>query len=124
MNVVMPCFLFCFAAVEVPIGTEFHYAGSLNRVTQNGPAEVKSFSLTAVALANNEGNPNLVFHLEERGGGSWGWPERFGILPLDGRINSKSSPVRVLFTHENQQYPVAVQSPVFEFRDKLAPQAS
>lgn len=124
MNVVMPCFLLCFAAVELPVGTELHYAGSLNRLSQNGPAEVKSFALTVAALANSDGNRNLVFHLEERGGGSWGWPERFGVLRLNGKSDPKSSLVRILFTHENQQYPLSIRSPVFEFRDKLMPQAS
>lgn len=124
MDVLLPCFLLSLAAIELPIGTEFHYSGSLNKQTQNGPVEVKTFSLTASALSDSDGNPNLVFLIEERGGGNWGWPERFGTLPLDGKPEPKSQAMRILYTHENQQYSIAIRSPVFEFREKLSLQST
>lgn len=120
---VVPCLLLCLSGTDLPVGTELHYAGSLSRSTQNGLSEVKSFSFIAMAIANNDGNPQVVFHLEERGGGSWGWTERFGALATYGKADNQAAFPRILFTHENQQYPLAVRSPVFEFSDKLMPQA-
>ena len=105
-------------------GTELQYTGTLSHQTKSGDAEVKSFTLYAVTLNSEMGDPQLAYHLEERGGGSFGWPERFGVLPLAAVASGKQRPIRLLYRHNEQQYPLPVRSPFFEFADKLAPQAT
>lgn len=124
MGNVITSFLVCLAAIDLPAGTELQYTGTVNQLTKNGVAEVKSFTFYAVAVTAEDGSSQIAFHLEERGGGSWGWTERFGILPTGNNPNSKMRSLRVLQTHEDQQYPLTIRSPAFEFRDKLVPQAS
>ena len=104
-------------------GTELQYKGTLSHQTKSGEAEVKSFTLYAVTVDNDEGDAQLAYYLEERGGGSFGWPERFGVLSLTGAASAKQHPIRLLYTHNEQQYPLPVRSPFFEFADKLEPQA-
>ncbi|WP_373653088.1 peroxiredoxin family protein [Schlesneria sp. DSM 10557] len=105
-------------------GTELQYVGSLSQQAKTGESEVKSFSLYAVTIDDEKGDPQLAYYLEERGGGSFGWPERFGLLPLAGTASAKPRPIRLLYTHNDQQYPLPVRSPLCEFADKLTPQAT
>jgi peroxiredoxin len=113
-------FLVCFAAFDLPVGTELQFAGTLSQQTKSGTTDVKTFSLHTILLADDDGRRQFAFHLDERGGGSWGWPERFGLIPLPGETKTKTGTIRVLYSHEDQQYALPVRSPCFEFRDKLA----
>lgn len=121
MNFAITGLMLCLSTVDLPAGTELRYTGALSQQTKNGPAEVKTFSLYVVSLTANDGNPQVTFGIEERGGGGWGWPERFGLI---SSFTSKTRPIRILQTHESQQYPLPVRSPLFEFREKLMPQTS
>ena len=112
------------AASDLPAGTELQYAGTVSQQTKNGETEVKSFSLYAVTLIDEKAQHQIAYQLEERGGGNWGWPEQLGLLPLSDLSTSKSRPIQLLQTFEEQQYPLPIRSPIFEFRDKLALQAS
>lgn len=108
-------------AAELPVGTELQYSGSLTQQSKNPTSEAKTFALTVLSIAAEDG-PQLIWSLEERGSGGWTWPERFGSLPL--AANSKGQPIRVLHTHDGLPHPVGIRSPLFEFQDKLMADAA
>ena len=112
------------AVAGVPVGTELHYAGSLSQQAKAGASEVKSFSVYALTLADAEGGPEMAWSLDERGGGGWAWPERFGLLATGSSDKSKARPMRLLYTHEAIPHPLPLRSPMFEFAGKLAPDAA
>ena len=112
------------SALEIPVGTELQYTGSLSQRTKAGATEAKSFSIYAVAIAGEDGTTQIAWSLDERGGGGWTWPERFGILAPGSTDKAKARPIRLLHSHEGTQYPLPLRSPVFEFKDKLAADAS
>ena len=122
MNVALFGLVVWLSAADPQVGTELLYSGTLSQHTKTGDTLVKSFLLHAVIVANSDGHPQLAFELEEKGGGGWSWPEQFGLLPLADQSGSIRQPVRLLQTHEEQQYPIPVRVPLFEFRDKLVPQ--
>lgn len=114
--------LLWLTAAELPIGTELTYAGSLSHHAKTGTSEVKSFTVHAVTVKAEDGNTQLAYFVDERGG--WGWPERYGVIPVTASSTTKSRPMRILYTHENQQHPISIRSLLFESTDKLAPQAT
>ena len=124
MNVAMIGLLVWLSAADPQSGIELQYAGTLSQQIKSEEVEVKSFSLYALTVMAEDGSTQIAYHIEERGGGGWSWPERFGLLPTSVLATTKPRPIRVLYTHEDQQYPLPVRSPLFEFRDKLAPQTS
>ena len=124
MNLAMIGLVVSLTALDLPAGTELQYAGTLSQQTKNGETEAKSFSLYALTFVDENGKPQIAYQLEEKGGGSWGWPEEFGRLPVTDLAVTKSRPIRLLHTFEEQQYSLPVRSPVFEFRDKLELPAS
>jgi peroxiredoxin len=123
VNLAMMGLMVWLTAVNTPAGSELQYVGTLSQQGKSGLVEVKSFSLYAVVVTAEDGSSQLAYHLEERGTG-WGWPEQFGQFPLSDNATSNACPIRLLYTHEEQQYPLPIRSPLFEFRDKLAPQTS
>ena len=110
-------------AIEVPVGTELQYTGSLSQKTKAGATEAKSFSVYAVTIADGDGTTPIAWSLDERGGGGWAWPERFGLLAPGSADKAQTRPIRLLHTHDNTQYPLPLRSPVFEFQNKLAAEA-
>lgn len=112
------------SVMEVPTGTELQYTGSLSQKSKAGATEAKSFSVHAVTVTGEDGTTQIAWSLEERGGGGWAWPERFGLLAPGSTDKARTRPIRLLHTHEGTQYPLPLRSPVFEFRDKLAAEAS
>lgn len=124
MNVVLIGLAAWLLAADPQAGTELQYTGTLSQQTKDGETEVKTFSLQTLITTAADGNLQIAYFVEEKGGGGWGWPERFGVLPISDNSNSKTQPIRLLYTHDEQQYPMLVRSPLFEFRDKLSPQAS
>ena len=112
------------AAVELPVGTELQYTGTLTQQSKNPTSEAKSFSLTGLVIPSDDGPARLVWTLEERGGGGWAWPERFGELTATQSENPRSQPIRLLHTHDGLPHPIGVRSPLFESADKLAADAS
>lgn len=121
MNIAIVSLIACLNVIDLPVGTELQYTGTLGQQTKDGLVEVKSFALNAVAVNAEDGNTQLAYHLLERGGGGWGWPERFGLVPEAGK---KNRPIQLLQMHENQKYVLPIRSPLFEFREKLVPQTS
>lgn len=110
------------SATELSVGTELQYSGSLTQQTKGSAGEGKTFAFTVLALPAEAGPTHLVWVLEERGAGGWAWPERFG--DLTSADNSKTQSIRLLHTHDGLPHPVGVRSPLFEFLDKLSPDAS
>lgn len=99
---------------------ELRYKGSLEQVSRTeANAEVKQFDLYCLLQEQTPGT-KIAFLVEERGGGGWAWPERFGEISL----NEKSRPtnkarIQVLYTHEGTPNPLPLRQPLFEHADKL-----
>ena len=110
------------SAGELPIGIELQYSGSLAPQSKVATGESKAFSITALAVAAEDGSSRLVWSLDERGAGGWTWPERFGTLTLATAKNTQ--PIRLLHLHDAVPYFIGVRSPLFEFQDKLAADAT
>lgn len=109
----------CWASLvagAVPVGTELQYSGTLSQSASNGDKAVKTFSVAGMVLPG-DAQPAFVFQIEERGGGGWPWPERFGRLELGAAPAGRG--VRLLHTFDGHPYVVAVRSPFFEFNDRL-----
>lgn len=100
-----------FAAL--PVGTELQYSGQMQRADQAAGPD-KTFSLAVVVTKPHQ----LGFLIEERGAGSWGWPQRFGVTAVD---DVKSEPIRVLQLFDGNSYPVAVRRPIFTGLQHLVP---
>lgn len=124
MNIALIGLSVWLTAVDLPAGTELQYSGTLSHQAKGESAEVKSFTLYALTVTAEDGHPQLAWYSDERGGGSWGWPERLGSLPLAEAAIPKSASIRLLYAHEGQRYPLLVRLPIVEFRDKLTPQNS
>ena len=122
MTIAFSCALIWLAAVDIPTGTELSYAGTLSHHAKSGTSEVKSFTVHAVTTKAEDGNTELAYFVDERGG--WGWPERYGVTPVGSANPTKTRPIRILYTHDNQQHPISVRSLLFDFTDKLTPQAT
>ncbi len=112
------------SAGELPVGTELQYTGSLSPNSKVTTGEIKSFAITALAVAAEDGTSQLVWSLDERGAGGWTWPERFGLLTLATAKSKNSQPLRLLHVHDAVPYFIGIRSPLFEFQDKLAADAS
>jgi peroxiredoxin len=104
---------------EAP-GVEIRYSGTLSRMGRKGPEEpLKRFTVFAVASRSPEGT-RLNYLIDERGGGGWAWPERFGLLQFNAKnavVNDAA--VQILGEHEGHLYPIALRSPLFEHPEKL-----
>lgn len=124
MNFALTSLIVWMAAVDLPVGTELRYTGALTQNSKGEDVEVKSFDFYAVTVMAEDGTEQLAFHVEERGGGGWSWPEQFGLMSLSQNASARSRPIRILYARDDQQYPISLRSPLFEFRDKLALQAT
>ena len=99
---------------------ELRYAGTLAKVTRGAPEQpYKKFTLFVVASRQADG-AKLTYLTDERGGGSWAWPERFGTLELNSKHKAANdAAIRVLAEHEGHLNPIALRQPFFEHPDKL-----
>src|SRR5712691_10771938 len=100
---------------------ELRYAGTLAKVGRGGPEQpLKKFTLYAVVSKQGEGK-RLAYLTDERGGGGWAWPERFGLLELNGKnVAANNGAIRLLAEHDGIPHPIALRQPLFEHADKLA----
>ncbi|MBW3541403.1 MAG: redoxin domain-containing protein [Planctomycetes bacterium] len=99
--------------------TELRYRGTLVQVGQDADNAAKTFTVYALVRKANE-QRELVFLVEERGGGGWAWPERFGRVQLDQESAPQGKErIRLLHTHDGVQYPLELVPPLFEFAGKL-----
>jgi alkyl hydroperoxide reductase subunit AhpC len=101
-------------------GLELRYSGTLSRVTRGSVEQpLKKFTVLTVASRQADGI-SLAYLTDERGGGTWGWPERFGTLALNSKQQAaENGSIRVLAEHEGHLYPIALRQPFFEHADKL-----
>jgi len=107
-------------SAALPVGTEVHYTGAVSQPTANGNSTVKNFTVTALIVPGEAGAAEILFQVEERGGGGWAWPERFGRINL---AQADGPSVRLLQTFDGNDYPLLVRRPVFEFLERLQPNA-
>ncbi|MDX1970419.1 MAG: hypothetical protein SFV23_24835 [Planctomycetaceae bacterium] len=98
----------------VPAGTELKYTGKLEKAETQAAAVDKTFSLTVLVTAPGQ----FAFLVDERGGGGWNWPQRFGFVD---RADDKAVGVRLLYDFEGSPTPLPVRQPFFEFMDRLTP---
>ena len=100
---------------------EFQYTGTLTpakRGENNEP--VKRFTLYCLFVPSNSGG-SLAWVLDERGGGGWAWPERFGRIELGKNYAPQGKlRVRLLHDHQGTKYPLEVRLPLFEHAERLA----
>lgn len=102
-------------------GLELRYSGTLSRVTRSAVEQpLKKFTVLAVASRQADGT-KLTYLTDERGNGSWAWPERFGTIELNSKLKpAQDAAIRVLAEHEGHLYPIPLRQPFFEHSDKLA----
>lgn len=101
-------------------GVELRYSGTLSRIGRKGPEEpLKRFTVFAIASRAPQGI-RLHYLTDERGGGSWSWPERFGVLQFNAKNGvTNDAAIQVLAEHEGHLHPLALRSPLFEHSEKL-----
>jgi len=114
----------CAALFADDSALELRYKGQLeqvNRTEEN--TEVKQFDLYCL-LREHPMGAKIGFLVEERGGGGWAWPERFGQIDLNKKLQpTGETQIRILYNHEGTRYPLPLRQPLFEYADKLAPAA-
>lgn len=107
--------LLCAAWSAAPLDAspQFTYTGAL--VRGNDPdtgSPVKRFTVKAWWIRGDE---QKLFHwVEEKGGGGWAWPERFGVVPVDDMRQTGTGPLpRLLYDHQGSPVVITLPSPVF-----------
>jgi hypothetical protein len=96
---------------DVP-AIELRYTGSLSKAARTADeAPVKRFNLFCAVIRGPDASRRLVFHTNERGGGSWTWPERFGSFTLDREL-MVISPGNIRLLYEYEGNPTAIPLPL------------
>lgn len=100
---------------------EFQYTGTLTPAKLGKSDQpVKRFTLYGLYEPQNTGG-RLSWVIDERGGGGWAWPERFGRIALDKNHQPQGKiRIRLLHDHQGTKYPLEVRLPLFEFAGRLA----
>jgi hypothetical protein len=71
------------------------------------------FNLYCLVIREPDGGRRIAFHLNERGGGGWAWPERFGVVALDRELKPQSKgAIRVLYEYEGNPLVIPLPLPV------------
>jgi peroxiredoxin len=106
---------------EIAPGLELTYAGKLMASDEKSPA--KPFTYHAVILAADADRTDIAWSLEERGGG-WQWPERFGEFGVLAKTQKpEHRRPALLHDYDDADYVVPLPAPIFEYRDRLQPDA-
>lgn len=113
------------SATLLPAATELQYSGSLTQLNRRGQSmAVKQFDVYVLVRPTDSGQ-QCFYHVSERGGGGWAWPERFGQIDLNAdRQRTAGRPAHILHTHDGTRYPVELAAPFFEFADKITSDAA
>lgn len=109
-----------------PPGLELRYHGSLARTSRDGETTAepaKRFDLYCLATPEGNGARDVVFVLDEHGGGGWPWPARFGRIAFDANGRPGKTRIRLLHEHGGTQHVLFVPYPYFEFSRRLAKDA-
>src|SRR5262245_23612027 len=100
---------------------ELRYTGALSKAGRAADeTAVKRFTLYGLVIRDADGGRQVAFHLSERGGGGWAWPERFGAVSLDRQL--KPAPpggVRLLFEYEGNPLVIPLPFPVVSYAASL-----
>ena len=92
---------------------EIRYNGAVHKVSTGEDIAVKRFSLYYLLSPQIEGARQMVFVVNERGAGSWSWPERYGSVGLDGKWESLGTKrPRLLYDHNGIPTPVVLSLPL------------
>lgn len=110
------------AAETIQPGLELIYSGKLSQVEEKSAA--KSFTYHALVVAASDSRVDVAWQVEERGGGGWLWPERFGevgVLAMSQKPEFRRP--ALLHEYDGSDYPVSLPAAVFEYREQLKPNA-
>lgn len=111
------------AAEEIAPGLELTYAGKLAQSDEKGP--VKTFTYHAAVLAAGDQRTDVAWQLEERGGGGWPWPERFGEIGVLAKAQkTHHRRPALLHDYDGSDYVVPLPAPIFEYRSQLQKDAA
>lgn len=90
------------------------YTGALGKVARTADeTPVKRFSLYCAVSREADAGRRLSFVVNERGGGSWAWPERFGAISLDKEFKPTSpGAIRLLYEYEGNPLVILLPLPV------------
>ena len=107
--IVLPLFA---GAFDDASAIELRYTGALAKASRAADeTPVKRFSLFCATVREPDASRRIAFFTNERGGGSWAWPERFGEIELDANLKPKSArTIRLLYDYEGN--PVVIPLPV------------
>lgn len=113
------------ASVTDAQAVELRYTGIVDQVARNGgTTPTKQFEVYCLVQNGPDAERALTFIVDERGSGGWPWPERFGHIALDPRNRPMNrTRIQLLHEHDGVLYPVPLVQPVFEFAEKLRPDA-
>jgi len=100
---------------------ELRYTGVLSKAKAGADdAAVKRFSLYCLVVPDPAGGRSVAFFVNERGGGGWAWPERFGSVQLDKEMKPGAGPgIRLLFEYEGNPIIVPLPLPIVSYAGNL-----
>jgi peroxiredoxin len=100
---------------------ELRYTGALSKAGKaaDGTA-VKRFSLYCAVNREPKEARRIAWFVNERGGGGWSWPERYGVIGLDNQLQPASKgAIRLLYEYEGTPVIVPLPMPVVGFASQL-----
>jgi hypothetical protein len=98
---------------SAPVVTELRYSGSLSKVGREADGEVlKRLHLVALVVPAEDQSVQVYYSVEERGGGEWAWPERFGKMSFSSDL-TPSLPKRwkILSEYDGVPHIITLPSP-------------
>ncbi len=100
---------------------EMRYTGALSKATRAAEdAAVKRFNLYGLVVRQPDGGRSIAFHVSERGGGGWPWPESYGSIAFDNQLKPVPGRVmRLLFDYEGIPVVVPLPSPLPAYHKAL-----
>ena len=116
----------CASPLDEGAGVELRYSGTLSKISREAEdAVVKRVTVFGLATKAAAGGYDLAFVVDERGGGGWAWPERYGELKVNAQLQAAGGrKPRVLHNYEGNLHAIPLVSPIFPFADKLQEKAT
>lgn len=114
----LPCLI---SPLDEGAGVELRYTGSLVKISRDTESQpIKRFSLYCLVKKTADGGRDIAFLTDERGGGAWPWPERFGLISLNAKLQpANAAQLRLLQEHNGTHQSLRIPRPVVDFADKL-----
>jgi len=96
---------------------ELRYTGALSKTARAAEeTPVKRFNLYCLVVREPTGGRTIDFYLNERGGGGWAWPERFGSIALDQELKPVArGAIRLLYEYEGNPLAIPLPLPVVSY---------